>query len=181
MSSLNGKIRMELGAGEFANAGLSFLFSDMLMELLSILNPFSSQSETMKLDCGVMAADFVSGKVTVEPFLVHTREVTVFSKGEIDLESEQLTMTFNTKPRKGIGISAGAVVNPLTQVGGTLKSPYIELDPAGVVVSGGTAVATVGLSVLAKSFSDRFLSSRDPCGDALEELAKRDNKEAANN
>jgi hypothetical protein len=28
--------------------------------------------------------------------------------------------------------------------------------------------------VLAKSVNDRFLSSKDPCGDARKELAKRD-------
>jgi hypothetical protein len=36
-------------------------------------------------------------------------------------------------------------------------------------------VATVGLSLLAKSIADRFLSSKDPCGDARKEIAKRDN------
>ena len=41
---------------------------------------------------------------------------------------------------------------------------------------GGTAVATGGLSILAKGFADRFLSSKDPCGDALKEIAERDKK-----
>ena len=42
------------------------------------------------------------------------------------------------------------------------------------VLTEALAVATAGISILAKSLSDRFLSSKDPCGDARKELAKRD-------
>jgi hypothetical protein len=38
------------------------------------------------------------------------------------------------------------------------------------VLSGGLAVATIGISVLAKSMTDRFMSSPDPCGDARKEI-----------
>ena len=57
-----------------------------------------------------------------------------------------------------------------------MATPAVELDPAGAVVSGGLAVATAGISLLAKSMSDRFLSSKDPCGDALKEIEKRDSE-----
>jgi hypothetical protein len=59
------------------------------------------------------------------------------------------------------------VVNPFISITGTLQSPVIGLDPAAVAVQGTLAVATVGISLLVKSLSDRFLSSKDPCGDAL--------------
>ena len=71
-------------------------------------------------------------------------------------------------------ITAGTVINTLIKVGGTLKQPTIELDPAGAIVGGTAAVATAGLSIVAKSFADRFLSSKDPCGDARKEIAKKD-------
>jgi hypothetical protein len=48
------------------------------------------------------------------------------------------------------------------------------MDPANTLKSGGLAVITLGISVLAKSASDRFLSSSDPCGDARKEIEKRD-------
>ena len=120
------------------------------------------------------AADIVDGRVKVEPVIVHVEEFTVISKGTIDLQTEKINMSFNTKPRKGLGITPGTVINTLIKVGGTLKKPAIELDPAGTIVGGTAAVATAGLSVLAKGFSDRFLSSKDPCGDARKALAKRD-------
>jgi hypothetical protein len=66
------------------------------------------------------------------------------------------------------------LVNRLIRVGGTLSDPAMELDKARAVISGGAAVVTSGLSLLAKSFSDRFLGSDDPCGEARRTLAERD-------
>ena len=163
-----------MGSGKVANAGLDLLFSDFLTQLFTTLNPFAETSDYTQLDCAVMAADAVSGKVDVLPVIIHTEQLTMLSQGVIDLNTEGIDLSFNTKPRTGIGLSAGALINPLIKVGGRLTSPAIEMDPAGTVVSGGLAVATLGISVLAKSVNDRFLSSRDPCGDARKELAKRD-------
>jgi hypothetical protein len=42
------------------------------------------------------------------------------------------------------------------------------------VVEGGLAVATAGLSILAKSLANRYLRSKNPCEQALSELEERD-------
>ena len=173
-SSLNGKIRINYGEGLLAMAGLEFLMSDFISELLSTLNPFAESSEYTHMECAVMAADITDGQVAVLPIIFNTDQVTILSQGKIDLVTEKIDLSFNTKARKGIGVSASALINPFIKVGGRLNDPTVELDPEGTVVRGGIAVATVGLSILARSMSDRFLSSKDPCGDALKELAKRD-------
>ena len=50
------------------------------------------------------------------------------------------------------------------KLGGTLANPRLILDPAGAAVSGGAAVATGGLSILAGSMWDRWIAtSGDPC------------------
>jgi uncharacterized protein involved in outer membrane biogenesis len=173
-SGLNGKLRLYQGPGLVAAAGLQFLFSDFLTELLELLNPFAEKTTYTQLDCTVAAADIVDGVATLNPVVFNTRQITIFSQGSIDLRSERLDLSFNTKPRQGIGLSTGVVINPFIKVGGRLAEPAIELDPKGAAVSGGAAVATAGLTLLAKSFSDRFLSSRDPCGDARREIEERD-------
>jgi hypothetical protein len=157
-----------------AAAGAQFLFSDFLTELLRLLNPLAEKTPYTELDCAVAAADIVDGLATVSPVVFNTREITIFSQGSIDLRTENIDLSFNTKPRTGLGLSTGVLINPFIKVGGRLAEPAIELDPKGAAVSGGTAVATVGLSLLAKSLSDRFLSSKDPCGDARQEIEKRD-------
>ena len=173
-SSLDGKARVFMGSGKLASAGLDLLFSDFLTQLFNTLNPFAETSDYTQIDCAVMAADAVSGKVDVLPVIFHTEQLTMLSQGVVDLNTEGIDLSFNTKPRTGIGLSAGVLINPLIKVGGRLTAPAIEMDPAGTVVSGGLAVATLGISVLAKSVNDRFLSSKDPCGEARKELAKRD-------
>ena len=173
-SSLNGKSRIYIGSGQIANAGLDLFFSDFLTQLFSTLNPFAKTSEYTQLDCGVMAAEAKSGLVTVFPVIYHTEQLTILSEGIVDLNTEKIDLAFNTKPRKGIGLNAGTLINPLIKVGGHLTAPAVEMDAAGGIKSGGLAVVTLGISVLAKSFSDRFLSSPDPCGEARTELEKRD-------
>jgi len=178
-SSLDGTVRIFMGSGLYASQGLGLIFSDFITELLAVLNPFAKTSEYSRLECGVIAADVESGIITVEPILLHDEKITTISRGEIDLGPETLDLEFRTKPRKGFGLSAGVIINSLIRVGGTLASPAVELDAGSAAVSSGTAVATAGLSLLAKSFSDRFLSSKDPCGDAKKKLDKKDAEKAA--
>jgi uncharacterized protein involved in outer membrane biogenesis len=173
-SSLNGKTRLFMGPGQMASSGVSFLLSDFITELFSMLNPFAETSEYTNLECAVVAADIVSGQVEVAPVIFNTEQLTILSEGKIDLNTEKVDLSFHTKVRQGLGLSAGMIINPLIKVGGRMISPAIELDPTGVVVKGGLAVATVGLSLVARSMSDRFLSSKDPCGDARKEIDKRD-------
>lgn len=173
-SSLNGRLRIFGGKGKILSSGASLLFSSFITELFRTLNPFAEKSPYTTLDCAVFAADAVNGEVRVDPIIINTRELAIFSEGEIDLHSEAIDLSFNTKPRTGVGLSTGILINPFIKVGGRLAHPSIELDPGQAAVSSGLAVATAGISLLAKGLSDRFLSSSDPCGDARKELAKRD-------
>jgi uncharacterized protein involved in outer membrane biogenesis len=173
-SSLDGKVRIFHGSGQLASAGMDMLFSDFLTQLFTQLNPFAETSEYTQLECSVFAAEAEAGLITAFPLIIHTEQLTILSEGTVDLNTEKLDLSFNTKPRTGIGLSPGMVINPLIKVGGRLTSPTVEIDPEGTLKSGGLAVATIGLSLVAKSLSDRFLSSKDPCGDARKELEKRD-------
>lgn len=175
-ASLDGKIRANFGPGNVASMGINLLVGDFLTELLDLLNPTTERQEFTQLDCAVLAADIVDGRVKLQPGLVQTNRITVISEGLIDLQDESIDISFNSKQRKGLGLSASDLVNPFIKVGGTLARPAIELDPASTVVKGSIAVATAGLSILARSMAGRFLSSKDPCGDALREINARDGK-----
>jgi uncharacterized protein involved in outer membrane biogenesis len=172
-SGLNGKLRLYQGPGLMGSSGAKVLFSDFLTDLFRKLNPLSVKSPYTQLECAVAAADIVNGQMTVRPIVFNSRELTIFSHGQIDLKTEKLELSFNTKAHKGIGISTGVLINPFIKVGGTLAKPAMTLDPKGAAVSSGAAVATVGISLVAKSLADRFLSSKDPCGDARKDIDKR--------
>ena len=55
----------------------------------------------------------------------------------------------STVPQKGLGLSVTDLVNPYVKLSGTLAKPSLTLDPEGVLLEGGTAVATAGISILA--------------------------------
>ena len=98
-------------------------------------------------------------------------KIQVFVNLDVDLKSEHINADIKTVPQKGLGVSVSDLVNPYIKVDGTLAHPTLVLDPKGVLIEGGAAVATAGLSILAMSIKDRFLSPKDQCGKAIEEAA----------
>jgi hypothetical protein len=166
VKSLNGKYVSYLGSGRLANDGIDLLFSDFLTQLYAQLNPVANANTYTELDCAVVAATAEDGWIKVFPVIVHTDQLTILSEGVVDMNTEEIDIFFKTRPRTGLGLSPGIIINPLIKLGGRLTAPDIEIDPAETIKTGGLAVATIGLSLLAQSMSDRFLSSPDPCGDA---------------
>ena len=79
------------------------------------------------------------------------------------LGTERLDLGFQTKPREGLGLSVGGIINSLFRVRGALARPAIEIDPAGTAKKTGFAFATGGLSIVAKSLFDRLSAEADMC------------------
>ena len=173
-SSLDGHFRLQLGEGQISNIDRNIIVSDVLRELIRVLNPFARSRPYTNLECAIVAAEIVSGRATVDPMIVQTQNVTILSSGSIDLNTEDIDLTFNSRERTGIGINPGIVVNPFIKLGGRMSDPSLALDPLGGLVIGGVAVATGGVSLLARSLGDRYLRDPDPCGTAVEDLMARD-------
>ena len=141
---------------------------DFLFELLNTLNPFSETDPYSNLECTVVLAAVESGTIVGDPALViQSDRLNIFADAEVDLKTERVDADFNTVPRQGLGLSLSNLVNPYVKVSGTLANPSLGFDPESTLIEGGAAVATGGISILVKSFAERFLSSRDPCGTAV--------------
>ena len=67
-------------------------------------------------------------------------------------------------------MSADMFVTPFVRVAGTLASPTIGLNKKGVLLTGGAAVMTGGLSFLAKSMVDRTTAIGDHCSEVRKHL-----------
>ena len=134
----------------------------MLSQLAQKLNPFAKDDPFMKLDCTIARADIVNGQVTVKPVVIQTEKVTITAHGTIDLRTEKLLLDFNTRPRKGIGVSPGMFTNPLIRLEGTLVSPKIGVGAKGMA-SGALAAATGGATVVAGGLVDRVKGEQDMC------------------
>jgi hypothetical protein len=111
---------------------------------------------------------FDDGVLEADPVLVQqTDKLRIFANTKINLKTEKLDANFRIEARKGLGLSLSNLLNPYIKVTGTLAKPSVVIDPEGVLIEGGVAVATAGLSILAKGLKSRFLSAKDPCGKAL--------------
>ncbi|HTS54179.1 MAG TPA: AsmA-like C-terminal region-containing protein [Burkholderiales bacterium] len=171
MASLaNGRILVTQGPGKLKSGVIGLLGGALFRELVNKLNPLAAQDPYLQLECTVVRADIVDGQVTINPVLMQSDKVTIVAGGKIDLGTEALDFQFNTRPRTGVGVSAGMFTNPFVEVAGTLASPKLSVG-AKAAISGVAAVATGGLSVLGQGLLDRARGSKDLCREVLDEVA----------
>ena len=176
-ATLNADARLISDGGRIPNntttAG-SLLYGDFFAEVFTTVNPFAKEEPYTEIVCLAVLLKVQDGKLTTNPSMViQTDKMNIASMGTIDLVTETLDLNFRTASRGRIGLSAGQIINPYIKIAGTMASPKLTLDPKGTLVSGGAAVATLGLSILAKTAWDRAFRSKDPCADAIAEADKR--------
>jgi hypothetical protein len=167
-ASASGRFLVTLGPGKVKSGQVGFIGGDLIGELAGKLNPFAAQDPYTQLDCVVTRADIADGHVTVNPVLMQAEKVTVVALGKVDLHTEALTVNFNTRPREGIGISAGMFTTPFIELEGTLASPRVGMGAKGAT-AGVAAAATGGATVLAQGFLDRYRGGKDICKQVLSE------------
>jgi uncharacterized protein involved in outer membrane biogenesis len=168
-ASANGRLLVTLGPGKVKAGVLDIVGSGLIGELAGKLNPFAAQDPYTKLDCVVSRVDLVEGQATISPVLMQSEKVTVVAQGKVDLHTEALALNFNTRPRKGVGISPGMFTNPFIEVAGTLASPRLGVSAKGAT-AGAAAAATGGATVLAQGFWDRLRGEQDLCSQVLTEV-----------
>ena len=167
-ASASGRFLVTLGPGKVKSGVVGLIGGDLIGELAGKLNPFAAQDPYTQLDCVVTRADLADGRVTVNPVLMQAEKVTVVALGKVDLHTEALTVNFGTRPREGIGISAGMFTNPFIDLEGTLASPRVGVGAKGVT-AGVAAAATGGATVLAQGALDRWRGAKDICKQVLTE------------
>jgi uncharacterized protein involved in outer membrane biogenesis len=173
-SSLNADVRITGGDGRLQRSALGLLFGDFISEVSETINPFLKNMPYTPLSCVAVTLHADNGVLRTDPSIViQTDKLNVISRGQVDLNDESLNINFMTQARKGIGISAGELLNPYIRIAGTMGNPKLVLDTTGTIVAGGAAVATAGLSSLLKTAWDRVFRSKDPCGKAIEDFDKR--------
>ncbi len=167
-ASLNGYLKLTSEDGRFRTGAMRMFTNDFLVQLLNTVNPFARNDPYSQLKCAVVLATVEQGKVSGLPALVlQSDRLKIHVNANIDLATERVDADFNTVPMKGLGVSLSNLVNPYVKVRGTLANPTLGLNAESTLIEGGAAVATGGITILAKGLRDRFFSDRDPCGTAV--------------
>ena len=173
--NLNGLVIFR-GGGLHINANkLDTLFGDFLLQLTKSV--FSTGDKQTRVLCSGGAMTVKNGKVRLNPGLaVRTSHFDVLATGEINLPNEVLSLQLNNRSRQGVGISAASSLIPRVGVGGTMTKPKIQISATETALSGGAAIASSGLSILASALWDRLRSGfENPC-DAVYNRAIRNPK-----
>lgn len=172
-STLSGSLRASSQAGRVprrAHKLSTLFFGDMLSNTLDAINPKSWRHSNVAVECVALRLNFQEGVAQGDPgFAVQTRELNVLARGAIDLRNERLDLDVITRPRRGLGISAGDLLNPFVRVGGTLREPRVVPDPRKGIVAGGSWLATGGALPLFNMLRARFLG-----GSVCEKVLRED-------
>jgi len=172
-SSSNGSVQVVIGKGMMDNQALDFVSADILLTLMTAFNPFAKEEAATELQCAVVQVTLENGLARLEPMAFQSDKMTMLGNGRIDFGTEDLDLNWVTKPRKGVGLSASMITNPYIKLGGTLADPAMEVKPMQAVASTGVAVATMGLSLVAKGMYDRVTAEKKVCKNALKEIGRR--------
>jgi uncharacterized protein involved in outer membrane biogenesis len=172
-ASANGRLAWINHGGRVKNSVFGLLTADVLVALLNILNPFQKEEPYTDYECLVLLVEIKDGVALLDPLASRSDKMTIVGRGRVNLENENLNLVWASKPRKGVGLSASAITNSYIKLGGTLSKPALEVKPLDAVATTGVAVATMGLSILAKGFWDRVTAEKKVCTQALKQIEKQ--------
>ena len=172
--SLNGSFYMASKGGNAENVDLSILETFIFDQIFSVLMPKSDKTLNAQFSCIAARAEIENGLVTTSPAIAFTTDkIAVNTKGTIDLKTEKMNFNFNSTPTNALKINAGELFHPFILISGTLADPKVGVDPGKSVLHGGAAIATLGLSVLAKGVVDRAGALNPLCDEMLNDPPKR--------
>jgi len=179
LGNANGELFLNTRGGRVTNNRfIQAMYGDLLTEILGTVNPFRQTDPYTDFECIVVPLQIDDGQLTSAPnSFISTNKIRIMTRPSINFKTEELRVGIRTTPRRALSVSAGELVNPYIQVVGTLAAPRLAVDETGLLISGGAAVATGGLSILARGVWDRMSRSKDPCKQAsdraIEELQAR--------
>ena len=159
LSAANGVVSLTQGAGHTNNLTVSRLFADLITEILHTLNPQREKDSYTVLECAFYDVRIVDGLASIDNFVMQTKGVTMAATGNVNFADERLKLSVSAKPRKGIGFSVAGLANSFLDVRGTLRRPRLQVNAAAT----GAAVATGGLTVVAKGLWDRVSGEKNIC------------------
>ena len=171
-ASTNGLLYTELGKGPFDYSSSALFTADLISSIFTTLIP-GIESEVPEVECGVLLALFKDGKgVTPYGFALRTNDANLLGNIQVDLGTETMDMSLDSRGRQGVGISVGSVFSNTVDIKGPLTAPSIVPNAASILVRGWAAFMTAGLSVLGESMVKRVLASEDPCPPINEHIVK---------
>lgn len=165
-TSIEGEIDASFQNMTMANSNLNLVGSDLLSEVIGMLNPFAQSDPVTRIECIAVYFDGKRGNFISDKALhVETNKMKIIGNGYINLGTETLSLNFTPIARKGLGVNLGQLAR-LVRVHGDIRAPRVGVDAGGLVnsaLSTGAAMATGGASLVAQSLLERAMNSGSAC------------------
>jgi len=171
LSGANGHAFLGITEGRLPVTGLKILTGSLFRELLQAMNPLKKKKEFQELECGSVGFRIVDGvAISRGSIVIQTPEVWHEIRGGVRLRDEAVLLALMPHPRKGIGVSAASVFNPL-RLGGTLRHPVTEVDEQGLFKSLVLGIGSGGVISVIEGLTYRFIKGKGGCERAKEAYA----------
>lgn len=172
LASARGQVELALGAGRLHKSAAALPLGDVLLTLVSGLNPLGQRRQFDDIQCAVLQFEIADGIATsTRGLAVQTKAINALGSGAIDLENQEIELHVKTTPRKGLGINLLGIADRFVYLTGTLSEPRVSFDPKGLLVRGGAAWATAGISLLVEELAQRLTAASNPCDTVLKQGA----------
>jgi uncharacterized protein involved in outer membrane biogenesis len=163
-ASAAGNILATAGAGRVREVGSPFVVQDVLRTLLSTLTPGRKPEDYNQLECGAARFDIANGVATSpDGIALRFKRMDILGSGAINLATREILFGFTAVRRQWLSFSALDIASDFVRIGGTLGKPTVGLDPGNLLIKGGAAGATFGISLLATDFLRKLRATEDPC------------------
>lgn len=169
LGSANGSFLMEMGAGRLNENISGYLpLGNVLYSVLNIIPSDNRSASYSNLECVVFQLDISNGIATsTRGLALRTEKINVLGGGSIKLPGGEIELQFKTAQRKGFGLSVLGIADKVFGVTGTLRHPRVKVNVGGLLLHGGAAWATGGISLLYDSLFRRLTAFSNPCETVL--------------
>ncbi len=168
LDSADGQLELVLGAGQLARSASRLPLGGVLFTLLDVLNPLDLRKQAASLRCAVFDFDIADGIGTSKRGLaVQTTGLNVLGGGAVNLRTSEIELHFKTAKRKGVGLNLLGIADKFVYVTGTLQHPHAAFDPKELLLYGGAAWASGGLSLVYDQIIQRLSGLGNPCDQVM--------------
>lgn len=165
LGSANGSLLLELGAGRLNENISGYLpLGNVLYSVLNMIPSDNRSASYSNLECVVFQLDISNGIATsTNGLALRTEKINVLGGGSLKLRSGEIELQFKSAQRKGFGLSVLGIADKVLSMTGTLQHPRVKVNVGGLLLHGGAAWATGGISLLYDSLFKRLTAFSNPC------------------
>ncbi len=168
-TSAKGLAVFSAGPGRIVTSSSPFVFQTLSANLLEVLLPGRKPDDFNELECAAARFEVKDGVAnSTNGIAFRFKRMDILGSGAINLTTSKILFGFKAVRRRWLDFSILSVASDFASVTGTVSKPRVGLDTQGVLVTGGAAWATAGLSLLATNFLRTMSSSENPCTAILE-------------